>query len=161
MHTLALISSDFWLGFGLVFFFVFIFVLISFGEAQATGGWGSFVKRYPAKTRPAGEAYRVLSWQICNVYDPGRCLRVIFTDTGIYFYMTFFRRLAHPPFLLPWESVKRIKKGHGFLGEHYILEVNDMAGAFNLDLPKAVEHHLSRHCKEPITFAPEPRPRSS
>jgi hypothetical protein len=147
MHILAQLPSDFWVIVVIIFGIVFLSVLFSFAETQATGGWGSFAKRYPAQTRPAGNAYSVSSWRICNVYDPGRCLRVIFTDAGIYFYMTFFRRLAHPPFLLPWESVKRVEKGHGFLGEHYIVEVKDTAGAFILNLPRNVEHDLYRFYK--------------
>jgi hypothetical protein len=161
MHILAQLPPDFWVIVAIIFGGVFLSVIFSFAETQATGGWGSFAKRYPAKIRPAGNAYRVSYWRICNVNDAGRCLRVIFTDSGIYFYMTFFRRLAHPPFLLPWESVRHIKKGHGLLGEYYILEVKDAAGAFSLDLPKKVEHDLSRHYKEPINYAPEPKPRSS
>jgi len=137
------LPPDFWVIVAIILGGVFLVVLFSFAEAQATGGWGSFAKRYPAPTRPAGEAYSVLSWRICNVYDPGRCLRVIFTDTGIYFYMTFFRRLAHPPFLVPWESVKRVESSRRF----YVLEIEDAAGGFRLELPRSVEYDLSRYQK--------------
>jgi hypothetical protein len=157
MHILAQLPPDFWTIVVVIFGGVFLFVVVSLADAQATGGWGSFAKRYPALTRPAGNVYSVSSWRIRNVYDPGRCLRIIIADTGIYFYMTFFRRLAHPPFLLPWESVKRVEKGHGFLGEYYIVEVKDAAGAFSLNLPRKVERDLSRYYKMPVTYAPEPK----
>ncbi len=123
MHILAQLPQDFWVIVVVILGGVFMFVLVSLADAQATGGWGSFVKRYPAQTRPAGsEAYqRVPSWTYCDVHWNARGLRVIFTDSGIYFYMTFLRRLAHPPFLIPWESVKHVKKVHRFLGEYFVL----------------------------------------
>jgi len=61
--------------------------------------------------------------------------------------MTFFSRLANPPFLLPWESVNHVKKGYGFLGEYFIMEIKDAAGTFSLDLPKKIEYDLSRYYK--------------
>jgi nitrate reductase gamma subunit len=33
--------------------------------------------------------------------------------------MTFRRRIAHPPFLLPWTSVKSVKKQHRLLGTYH------------------------------------------
>jgi hypothetical protein len=144
MRILAQLPPDFWLIIVIIFGGVFLFVLISLADAQAKGGWGSFAKRYPAQTRPDGKSYSVPSWTYCNVHWNARGLRVIFTETGIYFYMTLYRRLAHPPFLLPWESVKCIKKEHGFLGEYSILEIEDAVGGLRLDLSKEIERELAR-----------------
>jgi hypothetical protein len=147
MHILAQLPSNVWVIVVTVFGVAYLWALVTLADAQVKGGWGSFAKHYPAQTRPIGSAYRVSSCRFCNVYSRGRGIRVIFTDTGIYFYMTFFYRLAHPSFLLPWESVKRIEKGYGFLGEYYIMEIKDAAGAFRLDLPKTIEYDLSRYYK--------------
>jgi hypothetical protein len=147
MHTLAQLPSDFWVIVVILFGAAYLWVLVALAGSQVAGGWSSFAKRYPAQTRPAGSAYSVSSCRFCNVYSSGRGIRVIFTDPGIYFYMTFFSRLAHPPFLLPWESVKHVEKGYGFLGEYYIMEIKDAAGTFSLDLPKTIEHDLSRYYK--------------
>jgi hypothetical protein len=147
MHILAQLTSDFWVIVVIIFGAVYLWVLVTLAGAQVKGGWGSFAKRYPAQTRPAGSAYSVSSCRFCDVYSRGRNIRVIFTDTGIYFYVTFFSRLAHPPFLLPWENVKRVEKGYGFLGEYYIMEIKDAAGAFRLEMPKTIEYDLSRYYK--------------
>jgi hypothetical protein len=147
MHTLALLPPDFWVTVVIILGGVFIFVLISLADAQAKGGWSSFAKRYPAQTRPAGNAYRVPSWTYCYVHWNARGLRVVFTDAGIYLYKTFPSSLAHPPFLLPWESVKRVKKGHGFFGEYSILEIEDAAGKLRLDLSNETEHELAKYQK--------------
>jgi hypothetical protein len=147
LHILAQLPPDFWLIVVIIFGGVFIFVLISLADAQAKGGWSSFAKRHPAQTRPAGRAYSVSSWTYCNVHGNARGLRIIFIDTGIYFYMQLDRRLAHPPFLLPWESVKHVKKEHRFLGDYYVLEIKDAAGGLRLDLSKEVEHDLARYQK--------------
>ncbi len=147
MHILAQLPSDFWLIVVVIFAGVFLVVLISYADAQAEGGWSSFVKRYPAKTKPAGNACRVPSWTYCDVHWNARGLRVIFTDEGIYFFKPFRGRLAHPPFLLPWKSVKGIKKERGFMGEYLALEIEDAAGKLKLDLSEEIAHELKKHGK--------------
>ncbi len=147
MHILAQLSDDSLGGVITISFFAIMFVVISFLDAQAKGGWSSFVKRYPAQTRPAGKAHSVPSWTYCDVHWNARGLRVIFSDSGIYFYMLFYRRLAHPPFLIPWESVKRVKKEHGVFGEYSVLEIEDAAGKLRLDLSHELEHILARYQK--------------
>src|SRR5437016_4404327 len=139
MHILAHLPPDFWTIVIIVLGAVYVVVLVALMDSKVTGGWGSFAKRYPAQARPEGNAYSVLSCCFCNVYNRARGIRVIFTDTGIFFYMTFLSRLAHPPFLLPWESVKRVEKRHGFSGEYYIMEIKDAAGTFRLDLNRNIE----------------------
>jgi hypothetical protein len=140
------LPPDFWVFVVIIFSGIFLFVLVSLADAQAAGGWASFAKRYPAHIRPAGNAYSVSSWRYCNLYDNGffggLWLRVIFTDSGIYCFKTFHRRFAHPPFLLPWASVKRIEKGNEF-----VVEVEDAAGVLSLYLPRKVEYDLFRYYK--------------
>jgi hypothetical protein len=51
MHILAQLPPDFWVIVVVIFGGIFMFVLVSLADAQATGGWGSFAKRYPALTR--------------------------------------------------------------------------------------------------------------
>ncbi len=145
MHILAQLPADFW--FTVIFMFggVFVFVLISLADAKAQGGWSSFAKRYHAQTRPDAKAYRVPSWRYCNVNCNAIGLRVILTDTGIYLYKVFPSSFAHPPFLLPWKSVKRIQKGYGFFGEYSILEIEDSAGKLRLNLSNKIEHELARY----------------
>jgi len=147
MQIIAQLPSDFWVTVVIIFGGVFMFVLISLADAQAKGGWSSFAKRYPARTRPAGSVYSVPSWKYCNVHWNARGLRIIFTDTGIYFFKIFPSSLAHPPFLLPWESVKRVGKEHGFFGDFLILEIEDAAGRLRLDLSEEIEHELARYHK--------------
>jgi len=143
MHILAQLSDDSLGGVITISFFAIMFVVIAFLDAHVEGGWSSFAKRYRAQTRPVGKAYSLPGWTYCNVHWNARGLRVIFTDTGIYFSMLFYRRLAHPPFLIPWESVKGIKKEHG----RSVLEIEDTAGKIRLDLSHELEHVLARYQK--------------
>jgi hypothetical protein len=61
--------------------------------------------------------------------------------------MIFWFRPFHPPFLLPWESVKRIEKVHGVFSNHYLLEIEDAVARVQLELPEKVEHDLARYQK--------------
>lgn len=155
MHMLAQLPKGFWpIVVGLLFAVVLV-VFMSYADAYAKGGWSSFAKRYRARTRPPGESYRVPSWTYCNVHWNARGLRVIFNEVGIYFYLPFYRSLAHPPFLLPWGSVKGVKKERGFMGEYLALEIEDTAGKLKLDLSEEIAHELKRHGKLSIVSLEE------
>jgi len=144
MHTSTTTPPDFWLIFP--FFFVGLWLFVSFGNSQF--GWRSFSNRYPTQTRPAGKAYNSPSSWFGRLGHYHNVVRVIFTDAGVYFYVLFLFRPFHPPFLVPWESVKRVEKRNGFLfGCHYLLEVEDAVGRVRLRLPERIEHDLLRHRK--------------
>lgn len=143
----ALLPSDFWFGVALVLGSAFLWVLMCLMVGQIPGGWISFAKRHPAQARPDGEVYSVLSCESFNHVSGGKGIRLIFTDAGIYFYMFFLGRPGHPPFLLPWGSVKSVKRKYGFLDDYYRIHVRDAAGKFSVDLPLKVEQDLSRHHK--------------
>ncbi len=155
MYAIAQLPSpsDIWVFLVIIFCGVFLFVLIALMVAQVPGGWSSFAKRYPAESRPAGNAYSVLNcwwWDRSfsrYIYDRARGLRVIFTDAGIYFYRMSLSRVGHPPFLLPWESARSVQKGHGVFRNFYVLEIEDAAGKFRLKLPERIEHDLARYQK--------------
>lgn len=144
---LAQLPQDFWPVVVIMCGFGVLAILISYADAYARGGWSSFAKRYPAPTQPPGKAHTLSGWTYCNVHWNARGLRVIVTDAGIYFYMLFYRRLAHPPFLVPWESVKGVKKEGGFMGEYSVLEIEDAAGRLKLDLSEEIAHELARRGK--------------
>jgi hypothetical protein len=144
MNEPALLPPNFW---GFVFIFlivVFICVMVSLVKTQAKG-WGSLVSRYPARTRPAGKSYRIGYWTYCNAYCITRGLRFIFSDAGIYFYMQFPHRLTHRPFLIPWESIKIIRKKRKIFGEYSVLEMGDDAVKLQLSLDRELWHILAKY----------------
>src|SRR5580658_9041928 len=157
MHSLALLPApaDYLTFVVVIFFFVFVWVLVLLMLSQVPGSWGSFAKRYPAQTRPAGNTYSISSYGSGKLWGRGKGVRVIIADTGIYFYMVFCCRAGHKPFLLPWESVKRIEKGHGLFGNFYKVEVEDTIRKFWVQLPGKSEHDLSRYYRAGISIPPE------
>lgn len=107
-------------------------------------GWRSFAARFGTTVRPSGAAYFARdAWFPRTNY---RNLRVILTDTGIYFPRGMLR-LFHPPFLVPWNRVIEIKKRQGFSKEWYKLQIEDSFEKISLTLPASAGPDLSRHCK--------------
>ena len=57
----------------------------------------------------------------------------------------FLFRAFHPPFLVPWASVRRVEKLEGFFCQRYRLDIEDAAGKIHVLLPKKVENVLFKH----------------
>ncbi|QIF05486.1 hypothetical protein G5S37_29640 [Roseimicrobium sp. ORNL1] len=73
-------------------------------------------------------------------------VQVIFTQEGMYFYVSLPFRMFHPPFLLPWEGVERVEEKKSFLrGRYYELVLVNMGGDIGLRLSKAAEQALLNH----------------
>jgi len=134
--------EDFWPVFP--FFFIGMWILVNLIVAHM--GWRSFSSRYPAVSRPAGRAYSSPSSWFGSIFASYRnVVRVVFTDRGIYFYVLFLFRAFHPPFLVPWASVRRVEKKDGFFLRGYRLDIEDPAGEIHVLLPKKVEDDLLRY----------------
>jgi hypothetical protein len=148
--------SDIWIFLFFILCGVFLYVLVALMSSTIPGGWGSFAKQFPAKNRPDGDSYSSSAcwwWDRSfsrYLYARGKGIRVIFTDTGIYFYRIFISRLGAPPFLLPWDDVKRIEKRYGLAGHSLVLEVENSTGKFKLELPERIKHELSRYQKDSL-----------
>jgi hypothetical protein len=111
-------------------------------------GWNSFAVRYPAQTRPEGTAHNSPSaWFGTFLARYSNVVRVVFTDAGVYFYAQFLFRAFHPPFLVPWESVKRIEKKRLLFWFRYRMDIEDSAGEIHLILPVNIERELIRYKK--------------
>jgi hypothetical protein len=131
-----------------------LFFLMSFCMSRK-GKWHLFTMRYPVQTKPTGVAYT----SPCATFGSGAArqfhatyknmVRVIFTDTGICFYVkpTSFWRIFHPPFLLPWQKVRQVEQSDGIFREHYELRIEDHGTEITLVLPTKVEHDLFRYYK--------------
>jgi hypothetical protein len=130
-----------------VLLFVGLWVFVLFVISHL--GWRSFALRYAAPTRPVAKAYNSPASNLNNnlLASYRNVVRVVFTEAGIYFYVLFLFRAFHPPFLVPWESVRRAKKVDGFWGSHYRIDIVDSAGEILVLLPTKVEHDLFRHYK--------------
>jgi len=127
--------------------FAFFWILVCLMVSKIPGGWASFAKHYPVVNRPIGNSYSVLNYWFSRSSSGNKGARLIFTDTGIYFYAIFISRLGHPPFLLPWKSVKSVGRRRGFLDDYYQVKIADAAGELRVDLPLKVEQELSRYHK--------------
>lgn len=145
MYMLAQLPADAWVIAIILIGAVVLGAVMALVTGQARGGWGSFAKRHRAKRRPPGDVHDVISCWILKLHSSGGGLQVIFSDEGIYLYKTFPFRIGSPPLLVPWKSVKSVQKGQGLFGEYYILEIEDAAGSFLLNLPKTIENDLSKY----------------
>jgi len=144
-------SQAFWPLFPL--FFVCLWVSVSFIISRT--GWHSFATRYPARSRPVGQVYNSPITSFGNLLANYRnVVQVVFTDSGVYLYAMFLFRAFHPPFLVPWDSVKRVEKRKGFFVTRYQLDIEDAAGEIHLLLPLKVEEDLFRFYKRDLTGDP-------
>ena len=138
-------SEDFWPFFPVIFLGLWVFVPFIISRM----GWHSFATRYPAPTRPRGNSYNS-SGAWFGIFAAYRnVVRVVFTDAGIYCCVMLFFRPFHPPFLVPWQSLKRAEKKESFWGHRYRLDIHDPAGEFHLILPGKVENDLFKYFKAP------------
>jgi len=148
--------SDLWMFFFILLCGFSLYALVALMASTIPGGWGSFAKRYQASTRPDGNSYSAVGcwWYDRSfsryIYGRGRFLWVILADNGVYFYKTFLARIGAAPFLLPWESIKHITKGHGFSREYYVLEIVDDVGKFRVELPEKIHQELMRLQKDSL-----------
>jgi hypothetical protein len=128
----------------LPFLFIGLWVTVNFIISRL--GWASFAQSYPARIRPRGIAYRSpSSWFGCFLARYGNVVHVIFSDRGIYFYASFLFRAFHPPFLVPWDSVKHIEKKRVLFWVRYRIDIKDSAGEIHVILPVSVENALILH----------------
>ena len=138
-------SPAWWLCMGL---FALVFLGISGGISTH---WRMFARRYPGRQRPPGKAYTSpMAWFGKNSSASYRgMVVVVFCEAGIYFRVFWFFRTFHPPFLLPWESVKGIYP-HPYRSfwvmSGYELGIIDEAGGIRMWLPLKAGADLERFC---------------
>jgi hypothetical protein len=132
-----------------------VFVPLAFAAAWlfaafvvSRSGWRKFAQRYPATVQPRGMVCKSPLSRFGNILGTYRnVVRVIFGEKGIHFSVLFLFRPFHPPFLLPWSSVRRIEKTSGFFGQRYCLEITDPAGQIKVWLPLSAEPLLSQYAR--------------
>jgi hypothetical protein len=136
------LKPDFWPFFPL--FFVGMWVMVSFIISRA--GWNSFATHYPAPNPPTGKTYTSPNTRFGNYLARyNNVVRVIFTDGGVYFHVLFLFRAFHPPFLVPWSSVKRIEKKKVLFWTRYQMDIDDSLGQIHVILPVSIEHDLPKY----------------
>ena len=134
-------ANELWPLFPVFFIGVWLFVSLTISRM----GWSSFAERYPAQTRPRGMAYRSPSTSFGSFARYGNVVHVIFTDAGVYFYASVLFRPFHSPFLVPWESVKRVEKKRVLFWPRYRIDIQDSSGEIHVILPVSVENALLLH----------------
>jgi hypothetical protein len=129
---------------GLVF--IALWILVSFLVSRR--GWCAFAARYPARNRPVGKAYASPFTHFGLLRSHyGWAVKVVLSDSGVYFLPSLLFRAFHSPFLVPWASVKRVEKRNGFLWPRYRLDVEDPAGEIHVTLPSKAQDELLRYRK--------------
>ncbi|QIE99970.1 hypothetical protein G5S37_29630 [Roseimicrobium sp. ORNL1] len=114
-------------------------------------GWRWFARKYPTGDRgrmqPEGTVHLVPSVKFEFVGSYRNSVRAVITKEGIYFSVPFMLRVFHAPFLLPWTSVRRIRKKAGFKqrGKRLIVEVEDEEGPIRLLLSKEMEEDFLKY----------------
>jgi len=118
--------------------------------------WREYALRFAASNRPEGRAY-VVRWASfgkrdnrCK-YSYGRCVRVIFTEQGVYFSLGFILGFCHKPFLMPWSKVNRVEKYDGPFYRKYMLLIEEGADEIYLELLNKGGDDLKRFYNKPIT----------
>jgi hypothetical protein len=128
------------------FFFVVLWVCVSFVISRM--GWHSFAERYPAQNKPMGAAYNSPSSWFATIFASYRnVVRVVFTEAGIYFSVMFPFRAFHPPFLVPWASVKRVERKDGVFVSRLRIDIEDNCGEIHVMLPIKVERDFYTYYK--------------
>ena len=140
----------------ILFPFLFIAIWLVMGFFLSRTGWKAFADCYPAPDRPSGKAYQSRAAQFNDwAHYKSNTVRIILTDTGVYFSVLLLFRTFHPPFLVPWESVKRIQKKKIFFWHSIQIDVEDPVGKICVLLPTNIEEELLRysHRTSKITIA--------
>ena len=108
-------------------------------------GWVSFSNRHRASSRPSGTAYncQVLTFGSWVRYK--NAVRVIFTDSGVYFFPIVLFKLFHPPFMVPWASVVDFQMKDSLFGPYAWLEINDPVGRIRIRLTAKAENNLVKY----------------
>jgi len=81
-------------------------------------GWTLMADRYRAMLRPAGKTMRNQIWRIGEARESGVTTLVV-AASGLYLRPLVIFRFAHPPLLIPWESITRVDLGQSFWGRPY------------------------------------------
>lgn len=112
-------------------------------------GWLWFARKFPTRVRPTGTVHRVpwVKFEFIGSYR--KSVRVVLAPEGIYFSAPLLFRVFHAPFLLPWRSVRRVRKKGAKGGpkseKRLIIEVEDAEGPIRLWLSKAMEEDFFKY----------------
>ena len=124
--------------------FVALWVGVIFIISHA--GWRKFAERYPAPPAAAGAVYLLRRAQFGSLLGSYRnVVQVRFTEAGMRFSVLFLFRPFHPPFLLPWTSVKKVEP-RDFLFVHWLrVTIDDACGTIRMLLPAKAESERRRY----------------
>jgi len=137
-------------------FFAGLWVCVGFVISRM--GWHAFATSYPARSRPSGTAYRSPSSWFGTLFASYRnVVRVVFTEAGVHFSVMFLFRAFHPPFLVPWSSVKRVEKKAGFFVTRFRMDIEEASGEIHVLLPLKAERDVFAFARLPDPL-PERRP---
>lgn len=134
--------------------FVVLFILSRFG-------WHKFARKYGSRKPLSGQKIVATTMKFGPAgtrYKNG--VRLIASEEGLYFRVVFLFRAFHAPFLLPWQSIKQIEKGTGWLWGRYVIHVEDPAGSFHLRVSEAAGVQLMQYAPH-LSPAPPPLAHSS
>ncbi|QIF05489.1 hypothetical protein [Roseimicrobium sp. ORNL1] len=114
--------------------------------------WKAFARAYPVAHRPPGKSYKAPAARFGDTMASYKnVVRVVFAEEGLYLHMRFLYRPFHPPFLLPWERVRRVEEVKVSSRRRYFQVVVEGGGtedSMELWLPEKLEQELCRYLPE-------------
>jgi hypothetical protein len=106
----------------------------------ATFGWSRFASRH-GTTLPAGEP-RCTAYSVRFTAKPmayNNVVQLSFLPEGLRFGMPMFFRSGHSPFLLPYSSVREVRRKSGWLREHLEVRLEADEGIIRMRLPPSAQ----------------------
>jgi hypothetical protein len=139
----------------LLFPLIFVSLWMVIGYVVARSGWSSFASRYASRLIPNGVGYRSPHATLGDSFSRySNAITLVPTDSGIHFSVLFLFRAFHPPFLLPWSSLRRVERLDGIFIRGYLLHIQDSAGSMRIRVKDSFRTALER-------FAPQLLPNES
>ena len=140
-------------GAAMVVFLVLILLALwsSVTFAASRRGWASFASARSTVSEPPGRRYRAAEASFGGLLGSYRnVVLVTFCSAGMHFRAPWTFRPFHRPFLVPWSSVKAVRRKSARQPSRYRIEIEDAAGKILLRLSGnvAVELRASQASRE-------------
>jgi hypothetical protein len=114
-----------------VLFFALLLLAIWFAVifAASRRGWARFASARFVHPAPTGRRYRATYARFGGVFASYRnVVRVTFSRGGMYFSTPWTFRAFHRPFLIPWSSVKAVRRKNELYRPRYRIDIEDGVG---------------------------------
>ena len=133
-----------------------------FSYISAKSKWNEYAVRYRCPNQPADKAWPV-RWASfgkrgnqCK-YSYEKCVRVLFTEPGVYLSMGRIMGYFYKPFLMPWSKVKFIEHYDGPFYRKYMVTIWEGADEIYLEMLDQGQGDLLKQFYKKSIAAGDPR----